>query len=78
VPIVYHGQNLDCGYRADLIIEDEVLVELKCVQKLLPVHRAQVLSHLRFAKRRVGLLLNFNVRILTAAGIKRIVNGFPD
>ena len=59
------------------MVEDDVIVELKCLDKILPVHCAQVLSYLRFSKRKVGLLINFHVKVLSDGGIKRIVNGFP-
>ena len=77
LPLEYRGHRLDCGYRIDLLVEGDVIVELKCVERVLPVHCAQVLSHLRFSKRSVGLLINFHVKLLTDGGIKRLVNGFP-
>ena len=70
VPIIFKEVKLDCGYRIDLFIEDEVVVEAKSIEVLAPVHTAQVLTHLRFAKKRVGLLINFNVTVLKQ-GIKR-------
>ena len=78
LPIVYRGQTLSCGYRIDLLVDDEVIVELKCVEKIERVHAAQLLSHLRLSKRTVGLLINFNVRWLALEGVQRVVNGFPD
>ena len=78
LPLVYRGQTLDCGYRIDLLVENEVVVEVKSVEKLEPVHPAQVLSYLRLAGRKVGLLINFNVKWLIGDGVKRIVNGFPE
>ena len=78
VPVVYKGMNLDCGYRIDLLVEDEIIIELKSIERLEPVHSAQLLSYLRLSKLRVGLLINFNVKWLTQDGIKRIVNGFPE
>ena len=78
VPIAvrYDGENLDVGYRADLLIEGTVLVELKSVETMLPFHKAQVLSYLRISGREVGLLINFNVEHLKN-GIKRVINSRP-
>jgi len=78
VPIVYRGHTLDCGYRIDLLVDNEVIVELKCVEKIDPVHVAQLVSHLRLFKRTVGLLINFRVKLLALEGVRRIVNGFQD
>ncbi|MDP2303929.1 MAG: GxxExxY protein [Ignavibacteria bacterium] len=72
VPIVFHEVKLDCGYRIDLLVENEVIVEIKSIEALAPVHTAQVLTHLKFAKKKVGLLINFNVTVLKQ-GIKRYV-----
>lgn len=77
LPIVYGKVKLECGYRLDLMIEKEVIVEIKSIEKLLPIHQAQLLSYLTLSERKVGLLINFNVRVLKN-GIKRIVNNFPD
>ena len=74
VPIYYDGVRMDAAYRIDLLVERAVVVELKAITQLLPVHEAQLLSHLRFADYRVGLLINFNVTRLKD-GIKRMVNG---
>jgi len=72
VPINYKGEALDNGYRADLIVEDRVIVELKAMDKLLPIHHAQLLTYLRLTGLKVGLLINFNVSSLRD-GIKRVV-----
>jgi GxxExxY protein len=72
VPLVYRGELVDAGYRADLIIEERVLVELKCVERLAPIHTAQVVTYLRLAGLRVGLLMNFNVAFLRD-GIVRVI-----
>ena len=77
LPIVYRGVKLECGYRLDLMIENEVIVEIKSVEKLLPIHQAQLMSYLKLSDCRVGLLINFNVKVLKN-GIKRVVNNFPD
>jgi len=73
VPVVYDGVQIDAGYRVDLLVEDAVIVELKAVAKLLPIHEAQVLSYLKLSGHRVGLLINFNVPRLKD-GIKRFAN----
>jgi GxxExxY protein len=78
LPLVYRGYSLDYGYRIDLLVEDEIIVEAKSIEQLLPVRSAQLLSYLRLMKRKLGLLINFNVKWLTQDGIKRIVNGFPE
>ncbi len=77
LPVVYKEVKLDCGYRLDMVVEDEVIVEIKAIEKLLPIHDAQLLSYLRLAQKRVGLLMNFHVPVLKN-GLKRIVNEFPD
>jgi GxxExxY protein len=79
LPLTYKHQKLDfVGYRIDLLVEDAVIVEVKAVEKLERVHSAQLLSYLKFARCRVGLLFNFNVSWLTRDGLKRVVNGFPE
>ena len=75
LPVVYDGIKLDAGYRIDLLVENEIVVELKAVEKVLPIHEAQLLSYLKISNRQVGLLLNFNV-VHFRNGIKRIVNNF--
>ena len=61
LPMDYDGVRLDCGYRADIIVASEVILELKSVERILPLHEAQLLTHLRLSHCRIGLLLNFNV-----------------
>ena len=78
LPLVYRGVNLECGYRVDLLIEQLVVVEVKAIERLERVHRAQVLSYLRMTNCRVGLLINFNVQWLVRDGLGRVVNGFPE
>ncbi len=73
MPVVYLGQKLDIGYRLDLLVEEIVVVELKAVEKLLPVHQAQLLSYLKLSNLRLGFLLNFNVCHMRE-GIKRMAN----
>ncbi len=74
VSVVYKGVRLDCGYRLDLLVEDCVVVELKSVDALEPIHDAQLLTYLKLANLKLGLLINFNVKLLRH-GIKRLVNG---
>lgn len=71
IPLVYKSITLDCGYRLDLLVEDTVVVEIKSIEKILPVHKAQVISYLKLAKLPLGLLINFNVNLLKW-GIERI------
>ena len=75
VPVRYKGLVLDGGYRVDLLVEDAVVVELKALEVVLPVHRAQVLSYLRLLDKSLGLLINFNVARLVV-GVDRVVNNF--
>lgn len=77
LPLVYKGVKLDCGYRLDLLIDDLVIVEIKSVDRLLPIHQAQMISYLKLADKKLGLLINFNVKYLHD-GIQRVVNKFPD
>ena len=77
LPIIYRGVTLDCGYRLDLMVEDEVILEIKSLEKLLPIHKAQLMSYLKLASCNVGLLINFNVEVLKH-GIQRVVSDFPD
>ncbi|HEU5335840.1 MAG TPA: GxxExxY protein [Terriglobales bacterium] len=72
LPVTYKGLKLDCGYRIDLLVEDTVVVELKAVEQLLPVHEAQLLTYLHLTKKSVGLLINFYVPLLRD-GIRRRV-----
>ena len=75
VPLIYEAVKLDCGFRADLVVEGRVVVELKCKEALHPVDEAQLLSHLRLLNIPVGLLINFHVALLKD-GIKRMVNNY--
>ncbi len=77
LPVVYRGMQLDAAYRIDFLVENRVIVELKAVKELLPLHTAQVLSYLKLSGRKVGLLINFNVPHLQQ-GIHRLVNGYAD
>lgn len=73
LPVQYKGVSLDCGYRIDLLIEDQIIVELKSVNSLQPIHEAQLLTYLRLSERPLGLLINFNVRILKDGIIRRVL-----
>ena len=76
IPVIYTGVKLDCGYRADLIVERRLLVEIKSIEQTSAIHDAQLLSYLKLSGMQVGLLINFNVRILTH-GLHRKVVGPP-
>lgn len=75
IPVRYDGMQLDIGYRVDLLVEDEIIVEVKSVANLVPIHEAQLLTYLRLSQRRIGLLINFHTAHLRD-GIKRMVNGW--
>jgi GxxExxY protein len=75
VPLEYKGLALGDGFRLDLLIENCLIVEIKAVDRLLPIHEAQLLTYLRLSSTRFGLLINFNEKVLKA-GIKRVVNGY--
>jgi GxxExxY protein len=77
LPVAYKGVQLDCGYRLDLVVENKLLVELKSVDVLAPIHEAQLLTYLKLSGITVGLLINFNVPVLRR-GIKRIVNHYNE
>jgi GxxExxY protein len=75
MPVIYDTLKLEAGFRLDLLIERRIVVELKAVEELHDIHMAQVLTYLRLSGCRFGLLINFNVAVLTK-GVKRIVNGY--
>ena len=75
LPVIYEGEKLELGYRIDLLVENRVIVEVKCVEAIHPVHEAQLLSYLRLSGKNVGLLINFYVAHLKD-GIKRMVDGW--
>ena len=77
LPVNYRGVKVDCGYRIDLLVEDTVIVELKAVDRLEPIREAQLLSYLKLSGYQIGLLINFNVRMLKQ-GIKRLVNNLKE
>jgi len=72
VSVIYKGLPLDCGYQIDLIVRDEVVVEIKAVERILPIHQAQLLTYLKLAGKPVGLLINFNVPVLTQGITRRV------
>jgi GxxExxY protein len=76
LPVVYRGVRLECGFRADLIVEGCVIVEVKSIERLAPVHQAQMITYLRLSGCSLGLILNFNTKLMKD-GIKRAVNAFP-
>ena len=72
LPVEYRGIKLDCGYRIDVLIEDHLIIDLKSVDRIFPIHEAQILTYMKLAKVKVGLLINFNV-LRVKEGIKRFV-----
>jgi GxxExxY protein len=74
LPLVYKNVRVDCGYRIDIIVDDRLILEVKAVDELAPIHQQQLLSYLRLSRRPLGLLINFNVPILKD-GIHRVING---
>lgn len=75
LPVNYKGEKLDADYRIDLLVENEIIVELKSVEQMIPVYEAQLLTYLKLADKKLGLLINFNVPRL-ADGFKRMLNGY--
>jgi len=75
--VTYKGKTLDCGYRLDLVVEKQIIIELKSCESIEPIHRAQLLTYLKLSDLRLGLLLNFNVPMMRD-GIVRIVNALPE
>ena len=72
LPVTYKGLELNCGYRMDLVVEDRLVLELKCVDRILPIHEAQLLTYLKLSSLKAGLILNFNCKLMKD-GIKRMV-----
>ena len=75
IPVIFEGQKMDCGFRADLIINNRIIIEVKAIEALADIHKAQVLTYLKITNLRIGLLMNFNVNLLKD-GLKRIINGY--
>ena len=73
LPVIYKGRQLDSGYRLDMIVEDAVILELKSVERLLPIHEAQLLTYLRLSGKTVGFLINFNVPVLKQGIVRRVL-----
>jgi GxxExxY protein len=73
VPVIYKGLSLDCGYRIDLLVDRAVVVELKSVDTVLPIHEAQLLTYMKLLEKRVGLIINFNVPILTKGIFRKVL-----
>jgi GxxExxY protein len=73
LPVSFKGLKLDCGYKIDLVADDVVILELKCVEKILPIHEAQLLTYLKLSGKHVGLLINFNVPQLTQGITRRVL-----
>ena len=75
LPLIYKGKKLNKDFRLDLLVENEIIIELKTVDKILPVHGAQIISYLKLADKKLGFIINFNVALLKE-GFKRFVNNF--
>jgi GxxExxY protein len=73
LPLIYKGLSLDCRYHIDLLVEEQVVVELKSIENILPVHEAQLLTYMKLAHKNVGLLINFNVPVLTRGIVRRVL-----
>jgi GxxExxY protein len=69
----YKGLKLDCGYKMDVVVDNTVILELKCVERILPIHEAQLLTYLKLSGKHVGLLINFNVPLLTQGIVRRVL-----
>jgi len=77
IPVVYEAVRIDTGFHADLVVEDQVIVEIKAVETIAPVHKKQLLTYLKLADKRLGLRINFNVALIKT-GLTRIVNGLEE
>jgi len=75
LPVIYKKNKIECGYRIDFLVENEIILELKSVEKILPIHKAQILTYLKLSTKKLGFLINFN-EIMVKNGIQRIVNDF--
>jgi len=73
LPVSYKGVRLDCGYQMDVVVGDQVVLELKSVERILPVHEAQLLTYLKLSQKRVGMLLNFNVPLMKEGITRRVL-----
>lgn len=77
LPVIYDGEKIEVGYRIDILVENSIILEIKAIEKTIPIHEAQLLSYLKMSGKTVGLLLNFNVRMMKS-GITRMVNDFKE
>lgn len=75
IPVIYENHKFDIGFRLDLLVEDKVIVEIKSIERLAPVHHKQLLTYLRLSNKKLGLLINFNSDTLDEKSMRRIVNG---
>ena len=75
LPVIYKGRELDKKFRMDLVVEDKIVLELKCVSMIIPIHEVQLVTYLRLSNKKLGLLLNFNVEQMIK-GVKRKINGY--
>lgn len=73
LPVTYKGIKLDCGYKLDVVVEEQVILELKSIGQILPIHQAQLLTYLRLSGKRIGLLMNFNVAVLRNGIVRRVL-----
>ena len=73
LPVRYKGLNLDCGYKLDVVVDEQVILELKSIEQILPIHHAQLLTYLRLSGKRIGLLMNFNVAVLKNGIVRRVL-----
>ena len=73
VPVAYKGVNLDCGYKLDLLIENTVILELKCVERITSIHEAQLLTYMKLLSNPVGFIINFNVPVLRAGIVRKVL-----
>ena len=73
VPVAYKGINLDCGYKLDLLVEDTVILELKCVERITSIHEAQLLTYMKLLSKPVGFVINFNVAVLRTGIVRRVL-----
>ena len=72
MPVRYKGVKLDCGYRMDLVVDDTVVLELKAVEEVAPIHEAQLITYLKLSQKKIGLLINFNVAVLKDGILRRV------
>ena len=74
IPVLYKGAKLDCGYLLDVLVEDTVILELKCAERIIPVHEAQLLTYMKLLKKPVGFVINFNVPVLKQGLVRRVLD----